>query len=634
MAGAESFRRRRARTVCILCHNRKLRCDLEKRRAGGLNACTNCLSGDAVCEPRTSGRVVKPRSTKTLRSSGTRSHNSWPVLLPLPPQNPAGPIAQNVEVQPRHQFSDDNASSLAQTPQTQPPEAQAAMSDIVDAPSTASGAAYLSGTIMPFFAQEATVVDRQPVPDRTWQPLLPPELQETCIESYNDTPGHSNPSALGRTCCSAEYYRRAKTLFYDDEEPDHLVCLQAILLFYWWAPRSPNNVNRDAAYWWTGLAIKYAQQLGLHREPKTFEHVGGEASQGLRRRIWWTLFARERLTSICQGRPCTINPDDCDVKAPSVSDFPNPSDERALVFIHWVSLCAIIGRVGQHLFRSHTPSFPSELAKELINWQDALPTPLRLPLASATSRPFSRDVHKLHLPYLTTITILYMNCGMQQRDATLPQVHTPALIAASTVSRIFKDLLARGQLRFVGAIATWYVGVAIVALLSTQRMPHLFKSGADDIRILRLALKELASLWPTADIFVRGFERLKAFDYLDNNGGLPNAISTTGHADQMLDQSSGVSNMSPTNNIIAVGCDSRHTTNNCKNGIDCFSYFPFATGQTSSLIADILASESGILDFLAEEDFYWLGDPSSTLLDLYQSAVHFDPATLDSTLVF
>jgi hypothetical protein len=227
-----------------------------------------------------------------------------------------------------------------------------------------------------------------------------------------------------------------------------------------------------------------------------------------------------------------------------------------------------------------------------------------------------------------------MNCGMQHQDATLPQVHTPALIAASSVARIFKDLLARGQLRFIGAIATWYVGVAIVALLSTQRMPHLLKSGADDIRILRLALKELASLWPTADIFVRGFERLKAFDYLDNSGGLPSAISAPGDTDQMLDQSSGVSNMSPTNNVIGGGCSSRDTTNNCMNGIDSFSYFPFATGQTSCLIADILASESGILDFLAEEDFYWLGDPSSTLLDLYQAAVHFDPATLDSTLVF
>lgn len=34
-----------------------------------------------------------------------------------------------------------------------------------------------------------------------------------------------------------EYYTRAKMQFYMDEESDPLVCLQAISLFYWWAPR-------------------------------------------------------------------------------------------------------------------------------------------------------------------------------------------------------------------------------------------------------------------------------------------------------------------------------------------------------------------------------------------------------------
>lgn len=36
---------------------------------------------------------------------------------------------------------------------------------------------------------------------------------------------------------AAEYYKRAKMQFYMDEENNPLVCLQAIMLFYWWAPR-------------------------------------------------------------------------------------------------------------------------------------------------------------------------------------------------------------------------------------------------------------------------------------------------------------------------------------------------------------------------------------------------------------
>lgn len=35
-----------------------------------------------------------------------------------------------------------------------------------------------------------------------------------------------------------DYYNRAKMLFYTDYEDDPLVCLQAIMMFYWWAPRA------------------------------------------------------------------------------------------------------------------------------------------------------------------------------------------------------------------------------------------------------------------------------------------------------------------------------------------------------------------------------------------------------------
>lgn len=36
---------------------------------------------------------------------------------------------------------------------------------------------------------------------------------------------------------AGEYYNRAKMLFYTDQESNPMVCLQAMMLFYWWAPR-------------------------------------------------------------------------------------------------------------------------------------------------------------------------------------------------------------------------------------------------------------------------------------------------------------------------------------------------------------------------------------------------------------
>ena len=325
------------------------------------------------------------------------------------------------------------------------------------------------------------------------------------------------------------------------------------------------------------------------------------------------LQARERLTAICQGRPCTINLNDCNVVRPSLEDFgPAPVDPRAHVFIQWVRLCDIIGRVGQHLSRNIENSFPAVLAQELIEWVHNLPEQLKLPIGSNRTRSFDRDIHKLHLPYLTTITILHMHHRSQHPQQPLPEVYTTAISSASCVARIFKDILARGHVRFLGAIATWYVGVALVALLHTQQIGCLAKNGAEDIGTLRTALNELASLWPTAAIFVRGFERMKAFDKL--------------HEVVAQSQSSLNPNAQEVRDASAIG-DSTSTMAlsdlNWMHGIDWRSYFPFMTAQTSGLLADMLNLEHQTENFLG--DISWLDDPTVQLHNMFDPSDPFGP---------
>jgi len=306
------------------------------------------------------------------------------------------------------------------------------------------------------------------------------------------------------------------------------------------------------------------------------------------------------LTAICQGRPCTINPEDCNVREPSVEDFSQSEDARAEIFIQWVRLCSIIGRVGQHLSRDvEQASFPKPLAEELIEWVRGLPGPLSLPITSDRIRHFDRDVFKLHLPYLTTITILHMKWSSRPSSQPLPEAYTTAVLASSCVARIFKEFLARGHIRFLGAIACWYVGVAIVALLHTQRIESLAQSGAADIRILRLALDEVAVLWPSATIFVKGFERLQAFEKLgaDSANDFLNLQRPKAGEDSV---SSALSDF------------------NWLHGIDCQSYFPTVTAQTSKLAGILLAEHQAEL----WGDTSWLSDPTVQLQNL------FDPSDL------
>lgn len=143
-----------------------------------------------------------------------------------------------------------------------------------DPPTVSSEQAYLGDTgIMPIFAQEHRAIARScqsihPASNITGQDLPPLELQESFSETYFDycwpwcpildeptlrSRMDDSPSALLINALAllgirirppivqhaeaAEYYDRAKMLFYTDQENDPIVNLQSIMLFYWWAPR-------------------------------------------------------------------------------------------------------------------------------------------------------------------------------------------------------------------------------------------------------------------------------------------------------------------------------------------------------------------------------------------------------------
>lgn len=89
---------------------------------------------------------------------------------------------------------------------------------------------------------------------------------------------------------SAIHYVKAKELFNALTESNPLASLIAVMLFYWWSTCSPNVVSKNGTWFWTGIAIRQAQELGLHKRHQAAQcHFPGD-SPGLRSRIWWTLF--------------------------------------------------------------------------------------------------------------------------------------------------------------------------------------------------------------------------------------------------------------------------------------------------------------------------------------------------------
>lgn len=361
---------------------------------------------------------------------------------------------------------------------------------------------------------------------------------------------------------SVAYYNRAKELFYGNHEGNAILRLASIMLFFWWSIGATNLLNMDNAWWWTGVAIRIAHESGLHREPQPHQLIRTGETAGLRRRIWWTLFARDRILSISQGRPTIIDQDFCDVKMVTPQDFPDPTNPKVEIFINWIRLLDISGRISKQLsMKQEDRTDTICYSQDLISWIRALPETLSLPISTVRTTAFDRDVHRLYLTYLTNITLLHLSKSSQ----LLPKAAKAAIIAASCIARLLEDFLTRGSIRFLSGDAGWEIAVALLALLHARRVEGLESYAEADIRTLRTALMQMALLWPSSRMFTSAFDKL-----LGPDQGSANLVQ---------------------NLLVGVEDDEEDTVmlNPTNGAVDWMDYFPFVTAQTSPLINAVLA---------------------------------------------
>jgi hypothetical protein len=88
-----------------------------------------------------------------------------------------------------------------------------------------------------------------------------------------------------------------------------------------------------------------------------------------------------------------------------------------------------------------------------------------------------------------------------------------------------RDILARGNARFLMAITCWYSGTAFLALLQGCRISRLAKESEEGLDVLEHAVRQLQNMWGSAKVIGRGFERLRKTrsnpESADNAAGEP-----------------------------------------------------------------------------------------------------------------
>lgn len=159
-----------------------------------------------------------------------------------------------------------------------------------------------------------------------------------------DANGSTTPAAM-------TFYKRAKALFDANYEDDRVTIVQSTILMGWYW-EGPEDVTKNVFYW-SRVGIVVAQGSGMHRSVEGSQLT--KSDKRLWKRIWWTLFSRDRSVAVALGRPVAINPEDSDVEMITEDDFVEDEPDRAAeyppdpvhvhFFINYVKLCEIMGLV-------------------------------------------------------------------------------------------------------------------------------------------------------------------------------------------------------------------------------------------------------------------------------------------------
>lgn len=312
-----------------------------------------------------------------------------------------------------------------------------------------------------------------------------------------------------------------------------------------------NSPQRDI--WdWIGVCNTQAHSIGLNRDPASAANMDANTKR-LRTRLWWSLYARDRLIAMGLRRPTQVNEGTCSVPMLKLEDFDfepfHPSVLRlfqcrqladvshqkrlATMFIEKVKLCQWIGRV---LFAQYTPSqrnfgttnsttitlvprqaSESELARcsqKLDSWINGLPRDAQFSPSPRNTFADGEDVLLLHsamlrMLYHAIISALYrpwaLRSGKEQTKSQIELANTARSKmhdAAAGITQVIQSLSQLNLTRFLPQTGVTVILPAAVAHLTntTSENPAVRENSIHNFHRCVQALHRLKEIYPAADM--------------------------------------------------------------------------------------------------------------------------------------
>lgn len=310
------------------------------------------------------------------------------------------------------------------------------------------------------------------------------------------------------------FYNRVKDIYDAEFERRKLTVIQALFLMSFW--RAGALLEKDTRHW-LGCAITLAQTKALHRSAGKAETQEAK----LRKRLWWSLYTRDRQCAAALGLPYRIRDEDCDFEHLELSDFQyafNPTitksetEEYASYAVTMTELARLLGSI---LHSAYLPNKPFsnfnrvQMREELGKWKSRLP-PRQPELASNAQTSFITNMQ--HLAYNNLLILLYRHEYILNHDDGRETDGNMVLQTAADSSRIIEDMLSEGNLRHGQIhVITNLFNTLCIHTVHLRRSEGTTKTVAEHrAKFCLLGLQELQKTWEVTNWVLQLF-----FQYLD-----------------------------------------------------------------------------------------------------------------------
>jgi Fungal specific transcription factor domain len=314
------------------------------------------------------------------------------------------------------------------------------------------------------------IINRKRFMEQYRDPKNPPSLlllQAVCLagsractnDQLKDPSGSKMPAIIAT-------FKRVRALYEAHYEDDRVTIVQSLILVSMFWERTGTAAKN--AFYWNGLAISIAHGFGMHRNAEESKLSG--ADKRLWRRIWWTLFTRDRSAAVAFGRPVMINMDNSDVEMVSEDDFlddhntqfTNSRTGRLQVqfFLQYVKLCQVMDLIFLRNYsieprtRQQKAMDLTECVMKLSDWLQNCPEELKWEQvnhnfwSAQLSNVYHATnclLHRAHIPVGPECGEIPNECEF---DWSAYHLRSPIFQCARAITHISESLVDHNELRY------------------------------------------------------------------------------------------------------------------------------------------------------------------------------------------